>query len=221
MDSNTFNGTGSSCNNSNMIIDMRDPEMADQLIASDSRRFVVNVIIPVFSAVGVFGNAAFTFMIIRLHDLQTSLNALLVNLAVCDIAFLLVANMWYAFGKSDIDLLLDVKSEIGCAVYVLTTRPWYYASLAIMTIISVERFYAICKPLQHRMIRGGKRTFKILLAMWIVAVLFAITKVPGKFAFKEACVLWPPMEIYKDLPTVKRVCDPNNFEVLIYEALGT
>ena len=218
MDFNALNGTGS-CN-SNMIIDMRDPTMADQWIATDSERFVVNVIIPVISAVGVFGNAAFTFMIFRLPELRTSLNAFLVNLAVCDITFLLLANIWGIF-ISDIDLLLDVKSAIGCAFYVLTTRIGYYASLGIMTIISMERFYAICKPLQHRIRRGGKRTFKILLAIWIVTVLMAMTCVPGDVVFSEACVLWPPMEIYKDLPTVKRFCDPINIIAKIYEDLMT
>ena len=215
MEFNALNGT-SSCN-SNLIFDLSDPVLADQWVATDIERFFVHVFIPVVSAVGVFGNAAFMFMVFRLPELRTSLNAYLVNLAVCDIMFLLFVNFWYALYTSDVDLKLDVKSALGCAFYMITTRVWYLGSVELMTIISVERFYAICKPLQHIMMRGKRRTFKILLAIWFVAVLVALTVVPNNVVFKEACVLWPPMEIYEDLPTIKRLCYPVNIQAEIYD----
>ncbi len=37
----------------------------------------------------------------------------------------------------------------------------YFASLFLVTLVSLERFYAVCHPVQHRLIRGMKRTTKL------------------------------------------------------------
>ena len=192
------------------ILNLTDPLIANEWLRSESEKIVVDMIIPIVSAFGVFGNTVFLIMIARLKEMRTSLNAFLANLAICDIMFLLFANFWYIFysSHSPIDLTLDVKSSLGCALYIVTTRIWYGASLAFTTLISVERFYAICNPLKHRVLRGTTRTFKLTFVIWVMSFLAALSLVPDFVIFRNLCLLWPPSHEYQHLPKRFSRCDP-------------
>ena len=194
----------------NDYIDLSDRLIADQWLRSDIDRLIVNVVIPLVSGLGIFANGAFLFMVIRLPEMRTSLNSFLANLAVCDMMFLVFSNFWFIFysSHSPINATLDVRSSIGCVSYILTTRLWYAASLELMTLISVERFYAICRPMKHRIMKGQMHTFKLLITMWVVAFMISFSLVPEFTVFRDVCLIWPQTRQYQNLPKRFSYCDP-------------
>jgi hypothetical protein len=101
-----------------------------------------------------------------------------------------------------------VQSAFGCAIWTITVYWWYLASLGLITLISVERYLAICQPVTHRNIRGKARTVKLILAIWVFSLLLTLTLVPRYGRFVTKCMLWPDTEHFKNLPNLINFCDP-------------
>ncbi|KAK3095616.1 hypothetical protein FSP39_016674 [Pinctada imbricata] len=97
------------------------------------------------------------------------------------------------------DLLVGLVSCAPCVVPVLIGR-WPYGaiwcqiagiihgtsvtiSIWSLSLISIDRYLAIIKPLHSRVILTTKRTFGVLVFLWIVAVLTFFSPLPTKSDF--------------------------------------
>ncbi len=96
-------------------------------------------------------------------------NYLLANLAVADTLTLLICiptglhdlyakERWY-FGKTMCYLILFIENCLGIA------------SILSIIFISLERYLVICCPLRAKSIISHSRTLKLILLVWITAIL--------------------------------------------------
>ena len=141
---------------------LTDIAVAEKWLWNETDFKIVSVIIPVLVLIGVFGNGSFLFTILRLQNMKSSLNAYLFNLAVCDILILLTAQYWYTSNFLHTPVAyrtIAADSKWGCTSYIMLTHPWYFAGIELNTVITVERYLAICAPLRHRAIVRLKRTY--------------------------------------------------------------
>ena len=195
---------------------------AQDFLYSSSDKLIITAIIPIISLIGIFGNGVFLFVSCRVLEIRSAfVTPYVVNLAVCDILFLLFINGWYivAFISNPWFYALPVVSTFGCASYVISTHFWYLTSLGLITLISAERYLAICKPLLHRAIRGKPRNMKLISGTWVLAFIITLTLIPQSGKFVTNCVMWPDIEKFEYLPRVISKCEPLSRTADIYVSL--
>ena len=199
-----------SCSKEDNYIDLSNPFWAVRWLYSDTDKLIESIIIPVFSVFGFVGNLAFLWTIYQVRDLRTTLNAYLANLAACDILFLVFFIGWpLANLNADPDPVnraYPVHSAFGCACYVITTRLWYFASVKLTTLVSIERYLAICLPIKHRLLTGKKHNVKLLALVWILSLAVSLTIIPRFIVFKHYCLIWPDSSEFTNVPSSFSTC---------------
>ena len=168
--------------------------------------FAIFVVYPLLLTVGILTNGAFFIVIIRLPRMRTITNIYLVNLAIADVMFLIVAISDKLFHNAMSPVPEDKTyfGLSGCVVVPFIVNCTYFASIFTITLVSVEKFYAICKPLKHRKFSGMNRTIKLIVGAWIVSVVFSCCFIPGMSRLDVVCMNWPAN--VKDLPSAVSYC---------------
>ena len=197
-----------SCSFYNTINLTLDENMAEKFLYSRPDNILISVVIPIITLFGIIGNSLFVLTVIRLHRMRNSLNAFLGNLAVSDILFLSTACVLFLFMYTSSPILYDmpVSSSIEC---VLLNVPFYFghlASMGFVTLISIERFYAVCYPIRHRIIKRQKRTILLVTATWVGTFGTALLFIPSLSKNNHFCVHWPKTERFRDVPNSYTVC---------------
>ena len=145
-----------------------------------SRAFVT-VFVPLVVVVGILSNSAFILVVYRVKFMQNVTNIYLVNLAIAD-CFLLFAAFTQYIGdyivSPNYDLRFSFYSSFGCSMPNFLIYLCYYASLWTVTLVSVERYLAICHTFWHRIVSNYKRAVRMVGVVWIISLLFASLSAP-------------------------------------------
>ncbi len=175
------------------------------------------IVMPCILAIGLLGNLSFLLVVFRLKNMRTVVNVYLSSLAVSDTLFLLsgIGGKLFRYMYSPIGFNDIFLGDIGC-ILLHGFKDWcYYTSIASITLISLDRYLAICHPLIHRRIQTKWRAIKFITTSW--AIGFCLS---GVLAFAHCnmivfCIEWPPVKKYVDYPTFMGVC------VSINDAMNT
>ena len=175
---------------------------------SRSDKVVITIFIPTIVIIGVLANAAFLFTVSRIPRMKTVTNYYLVNLSIADMLFMLFTLGSYLgmYRQSPLKSSIPAKSTAGCWVYTYPIYLSYYASVLLVTLVALERFFTICMPLKHRLIKGKVRTIKIIIVCWIFSLFLAATTTPRYGLYKQRCIIWPSTEEYRYLPSIRSGC---------------
>ena len=190
------------------VINLTNPYWAERWLYTDVDTLIYTVIQPSLSSFGLVGNAAFLFTILRLPVMRTTLNAYLANLAVCDFFFLVFQTSWglAAINTTPVNRSYPVTSALGCMLWTISMRLWYFASLGLMSLISIERFFAICYPVKHRLMNGKARNLKVLCAVWTLSLAITLTSLPRFMNHTRYCLMWPKTPEYLGFPLTVDIC---------------
>ena len=185
-----------------------DPVDAKKFLYTDMDKLILQVIIPSVSVFGIVGNCAFLFMIMRLPRMRTSLSAYLACLAVSDILFLVLSNIWYTItlNRTDVSLAWPASSVLDCVTLIISTHIWYFASVGLTTLISLERYFAVCHPLKHMRLLGKNRNIKILLTTCFFALILTSSYLPRYAWFNFDCFVWPETKEFVQYPYALGIC---------------
>ncbi|XP_047103610.1 tachykinin-like peptides receptor 86C [Schistocerca piceifrons] len=118
--------------------------------------------------VAAAGNATVIWIVLAHRRMRTVTNYFLVNLSVAD---LLMALLNCAFNFA---FMLNSDWPFGvvyCSVNNFVANVTVSSSAFTLAAISLDRYMAIVKPLQHRMTR--RRALLALLAVWMASALLA------------------------------------------------
>lgn len=196
------------CTPENTII-LDDLDEAERWLYSGVQTLVITVLFPVVASIGMAANACFMISIICHRHMRNSLNAYLCNLAVTDFMFLASTMGWYLafYYHSEVisTVNLPVRSLADCVGIVFSTHQWYYVSLGFITLISLERYFAICKPLKHMAMRGRQRTAKLCTGVWLVSLILTAPYIP-RYVYSMKCVVWPETHAFHGLPIHLHQC---------------
>ncbi len=190
----------------------------NNLTSSDAEHFfgystadwvVSLIVIPSISVFGIFCNLATILVVYRIKYMRTVTNVFLVSLAIADSSLLFViviTNIW-SFAVSPKYNLLGQTFDInfGCFMKNFLVYLFYYASLWIITMVSIERFIAVCRPLLHRRISSKRRAFRITVGSWFAAAVFASFSTPISVVW--FCVVTPDGVIEEYVPICSSYCD--------------
>ena len=207
---------------SHMVFNITDNIFIEGWFRNDATITMVTVIMPILFLVGLAGNMAFLFVMVRVSWMHTVTNYYLANLAVADISFLVAAIGEKMWGYWATPLAVDTASFMGrsgCIAFNLLKQITFFASLFLVTLVSLERFYAICKPVQHWMLSDKGRTVKLVGVCWLLALVFACCLAPANSEIIVKCITWPDTERFKGLSKVTAICSPS-YEWMLSVSLG-
>ncbi|XP_017313841.1 leukotriene B4 receptor 1 [Ictalurus punctatus] len=127
------------------------------------------VILSVCFVVGAPGNMLVVWTIMR-HVKQRSHTVLLImHLAIADLLVVFTLPLWiYSMVRS------WVFGEVLCKAMVYVIYACMYASIFLITIMSVERFLSVRYPFASAAWRKKRMFNKILLILWVVSFLLSI-----------------------------------------------
>ena len=198
---------GNECRNTTTIPITNDAVAANWLY-TETDKMIITFLIPITIVVGVTGNLAFLFMVSRLKRMHNVTNIYLANIAVADIILVSYSPIVYvlSYFTSPIVHHMPVENSAGCFIAFFLSNFGYTASINIFTLVSFERWLAICRPLQHRRMTGERRTMKFVFAAWIIAAVFSCLIAPKYGRSVRLCMDWPDSPQYDDLPRYLHTC---------------
>ncbi|XP_072170757.1 neuropeptides capa receptor-like [Diadema setosum] len=163
--------------------------------------------LPFIISIGVVDNLAFIFVVSRVPRMHTSTNCYLINLALADILFLTTGTVekLYRYSQSPIHGDDTPIKNGGCVWIYLVSDTSYYAALFFVSLVSIERYCAVCTP-QNRYIFNKKKTYVLVSVSWIVSLCLALTQIPSTSVFLKICLHWPNGRFKVHLPDSWGIC---------------
>ena len=185
-------------------------ENASYFLYNATASFAVTVVLPLIMFFGVLINSAFFYVVGRVRRMHTVTNLFLCNLAVADTLFLILGcgEQILLYINSPVDGDRFSVGRAGCVIIPLLIYTCYFATLAFVTIVSVHRFFATCRPLNLKMIRSKSRAIKLSVIAWIVSMMMAMMIIPESYNMVIVCVHWPSKPMYAGFPGMIGFCVP-------------
>ncbi len=142
------------------------------------------ILLPIISLVGFITNSIVIICVIRFRSLrQVPAHLFVVNLAVADMCVLAVSiPLWL------VQLILADKATVSqgmtsCQITFGLTVFSSILSIFTLGLISYDRYEAVTRPFRYHQIMSQSRTFKSLLGLWMVSVIFSL---PSFIGWKSA-----------------------------------
>ena len=167
------------------------------LVFSSWEWIIYQIIWPCIILFGICNNTSFIWIVINSPSLHTSTYTYLVNLAISDLLFLITNYTPRIVYYHESSLKRRIPVIVNAFIYLLA-----YCSLGTVTLVSLERFLAICYPIKHHLIKGTRRTNKLILSIWCISLCLAIPYPCLLFmsGSRNICVIWPDNSAYDDYP---------------------
>ena len=197
---------GLQCHENNTIF-MYD-FIANGLTRSSFRELQASILQPVIAGFGLIINALFLTIILKTPNMRTVTNAYLASLSISDTIFLAIqaSYSFIAWWLSPFEADVAFTKSGGCLFETFFIKITFFLSIFIVSVVSFDRYLAICRPLQHRIISGKSRTTKLIVACFITAAASAIPIVYLESNFEYYC--WERPDHLKDMPLVFGTCRP-------------
>ncbi|XP_035169519.1 olfactory receptor 14C36-like, partial [Oxyura jamaicensis] len=127
----------------------------------------------------LLGNGLILTAIASDHCLHTPMYFFLLNLALLDLG-----SISTTVPKAMANSLWKSRaiSYSGCAAQVFLFVFFISAEYALLTIMSYDRYIAICKPLHYRTLLGSRACVKMAAAAWGSGVLYAVLHTASTFS---------------------------------------
>ena len=200
------------CYHTKDVRNWSDTKIADELLISTiETSLIVKAFIPLVFTVGFVGNVAFFLLLIRVKTMKTILNFYLANLAVADLITLSLVTMTRSWMYVDFKQVQSwpFHTSFGCAFYYFAIHWSSVTSILLITIISFDRYFAICHPIKYRITkRKNKASILLALLAWIISTELSLLRSLASGRLVHECILWPSHEKYKYFQETIKQCMP-------------
>ncbi|XP_006824432.1 G-protein coupled receptor 83-like [Saccoglossus kowalevskii] len=136
---------------------------------------VVNILIGVIGIIGLLGNSLVCVVVLRVPQLRTLANYLIVHQAIIDVIASIVITVRF-FGPQTTQLPDNLFGEMACRLWKSDYLIWslFLLSSLNLVLITMERYYAIVYPLSYQFIYSPGKVKIMVVVVWIVAFVFKI-----------------------------------------------
>ncbi|XP_030369214.1 pyrokinin-1 receptor [Scaptodrosophila lebanonensis] len=173
----SFNSSSSSSSGISSISDNNESEWTASQVFGPPRDALaivipVTVIYSLIFLTGVVGNISTCIVIKKNRSMHTATNYYLFSLAISDFMLLLSGvpqEMYFIWSKYPY-----VFGEYFCVVRGLLAETSANATVLTITAFTVERYVAICHPFLGQAMSKLSRAIRIIILVWLLAVLTAI-----------------------------------------------
>ena len=210
-------GMANSCDANQTILNLTYVTDLSGFVFTTWEWIIYQIIWPCIILFGICNNASFIWTVINTPPLHTSTYRYLVNLAISDLLFLItnyIPRIVY-YNESR-----PLRKGLPYIVNTFVFLP-VYCSLGTVTLVSLERFLAICYPIKHHLLKGTRRTKKLISSMWCISLCLALLHplllfISGSRS-KSICIIWPDDTAYADYPN--QYTSSDQFDVPSYPIL--
>ena len=119
-----------------------------------------------------------------------------------------VCYVMYAHFVSPVSYNFPSKTLASCNLVYLFACITYYCSASVITLVLVERYFAVCRPMYYRRTQSRTNAFKAMRGVWVVSLLLTVMTLLKRGELVEYCLVWPDDERYSQMPTKFRSCGP-------------
>ena len=193
------------------ILNLTDYDKAMEMLRNPIEDVLAIIVVPCILLVGLLSNCAFIYVVRTIPNMRTVTNAYLVNVSIADLIFIGIACSATLFTRFSSPVRHDVEPSLGsgfpgCFIAFFITYLPYNTSLFLVTFVTIERYFAICRPLRNIKWRDKSRTKKVIITSWLIGSLLAVCIVPRYSGYKERCLLWPEEKTFESMPTRVGYC---------------
>ena len=150
-------------------IHIPDHEAAEEWLDSSVDDLVAWYLMPTVIAVSGLSNLAFIFMVAK-HTIN---NLYLVVVSIADIMYM------SAYFSSPLTNHIPYTNEAFCFIAFFIPYYGYLASVSMVTLVSFERYLAVCKPLQHMRMQTRSRAVRMTIAVLVAATILGVLVTPA------------------------------------------
>ncbi|CAB3380501.1 Hypothetical predicted protein [Cloeon dipterum] len=156
---------------------------------------MTQIVFAVVCVVGLLGNTLVIYVVVRFSKMQTVTNMYIVNLAVADECFLI----GIPFLIATISLESWPFGTTMCKLYMTSTSINQFTSSIFLTIMSADRYVAVCHPISSPKIRTPFVSKVVSLTAWSASALlmvpiFMYANTVEKDDENSCNILWPETE---------------------------
>ncbi|XP_038077375.1 neuropeptides capa receptor-like [Patiria miniata] len=170
----------------------------------------ISLVIPIISTLGIIMNGGFLFVVARIKSMHTITNFYLSNIAISDmlllVSVLIQDSLIFHLFSSGVAYNAYQGGRAYCSFYAISRETFYVVSVSLVTLVTAERFHAICYPLQHRMVEGKGRAVKLTVATWLFGIGYGTTLALNYLRLTVYCVEWPPTPEFVNMPRIIGFC---------------
>ena len=150
----------------------------------------------------------FLFVIFRIPKMRSATNIYLVHLALADLLYLSLSAFFdiWRYRVSPMAHHIPFTNSPECFSYFTVTNTGYFASIALVTMVSLERYLALCHPMKHLKIRGRRLTNRMTVICWLLGLVFAGLTTPAITILRVDCLQWPDNDMYQGFPSTRSYC---------------
>ncbi len=187
----------------NVYIDLtKDTFKINWYLYSDFEIILIAIVMPFILIIGLLGNILFVLTVVKVESMRTITNCYLLNLAIADSCFLTVAvgEKLYGYMVNGVPGYGSTFGTAGCVLLYTGIFVPFFAALILITFSSLERYYAVCKPIRHLAIWQKKYTVRLVVISWSLSVILTATILPGFVPIVYSCIVWPEDDTYRTFP---------------------
>ena len=191
------------------LVSFNDSQIVDIAFFTPFEKIIIALLFPIVFILGFIGNVAFLTVVILVKEMHTLTNFYLANLAVADLLYIVssltLVTIPYAL-SSGVRIAEIGRTDVQCGIIYGVILVTYFSSLNFVTLVTFERFLAICYPLRYRIINNKKRKVTLAVVAWIIGTAIAALITPAWGSVSRVCLIWPQGKRWEQLSNVQYKC---------------
>ncbi|XP_022604351.1 melanopsin [Seriola dumerili] len=146
----------------------------------DHAHYTIGSVILAIGITGMVGNFLVIYAFSRSRSLRTPANMFIINLAITDL--LMCVTQTPIFFTTSMNKRW-IFGEKGCEIYAFCGALFGICSMITLTVIAVDRYFVITRPLTSIGVLSRKRAFFILVAAWVYSLGWSLPPFFGWSAY--------------------------------------
>ena len=155
-----------------LTFDLRNRSSLLPFVYLPNELILFEIVWPCIILFGFTGNVMFIWTVRHTPSLHTSTFLFLASLAITDSCVLISVGLDFILDFLMTPIRHGDKFIIKIMCF-FTTWFCFMSSLFFVTLVSIERYLAICHPIKHHLLKGTKRTIKLISTFFAVTCIFS------------------------------------------------